>query len=125
MPIDTGLVGTATLDISDLDTAEHLHCGDVPTLATPRLIELCEQATINAVASVVSGGKCCVALSVQLDHLRPSAVGGRVTAEAVLERVDGKRLIFTVTAKDDRGLVAAGKMTRALVDFGRFMERAS
>ena len=43
---------------------------------------------------------------------RPTAVGELVTAEATLERVEGRRLIFTVSVTDHRGLVAAGKVTR-------------
>ena len=31
--------------------------------------------------------------------------------------------IFTVNAKDDRGLVAAGKVTRVIVQVERFMEK--
>jgi predicted thioesterase len=46
-----------------------------------------------------------------------------VTAEATLEKVEGRRLTFTVTVDDDRGLVAAGKVTRVIVDRGKFLEK--
>ena len=54
-------------------------------------------------------------MRVQLDHLQPTAVGSTVMAEAVLEKVEGRRLIFTVTVSDACGLVAAGKVTRVVV----------
>jgi predicted thioesterase len=57
---------------------------------------------------------------VQIDHLQPTAVGAAVTAEATLEKIDGRRLTFTVSASDTRGLVAAGKVTRVLVEVDRF-----
>ena len=41
--------------------------------------------------------------------------------EAVLERIDGRRLKFTVSARDSGGIVAAGKITRVVVDRDRFM----
>jgi predicted thioesterase len=62
--------------------------------------------------------------AVQLDHVAPTRVGGRVRAEATLQKVAGRRLTFTVTVTDNRGLVAAGRITRVIVDTDRFMERA-
>jgi fluoroacetyl-CoA thioesterase len=99
--------------------------GDVPVLATPRLIALCEEATLRAVAPVVPEGHTTVGMRVQLDHLVPSAVGSSVTAEATLEKIEGRRLTFTVSASDDRGLVAAGMVTRVVVDVERFLEKCS
>ena len=43
---------------------------------------------------------------------RPVPVGVKVRAEATLERVEGRRLSFTVSVNNERGLVAAGKLTR-------------
>jgi len=55
-------------------------------------------------------------MRVQLDHLQPTAVGSTVAAEAVLEKVEGRKLMFTVSVRDHRGLVACGKVTRVVVD---------
>ena len=65
-----------------------------------------------------------VRMRVQLEHISPTAVGGRITAEATLEKVEGRRLVFHVSAKDERGLVAAGKVTRVVVDVERFLDKA-
>ena len=62
-------------------------------------------------------------MRVQLDHLAPTAVGCTVTAEATLEKVEGRRLTFTVSASDERGLVAAGKVTRVVVDVEQFLDK--
>jgi predicted thioesterase len=53
----------------------------------------------------------------------PTAVGHKVRAEATLERVEGRRLTFSVSVRDERGLVAVGKVTRVLVDVERFLEK--
>jgi predicted thioesterase len=68
-------------------------------------------------------GSTTVGMRVQLDHLQPTAVGSRVTAEAVLEKIEGRRLTFTVSASDTKGLVAAGKVTRVMVEVDRFMDK--
>ena len=59
----------------------------------------------------------------RVDHLQPSAIGSEVVAEAVLVKVDGRRLTFTVSASDERGLVGVGKVVRVIVDVERFMRR--
>ena len=61
----------------------------------------------------------------QLDHLAPTAVGGKVHAEATLEKIEGRRLTFRVSVNDGHGLVAAGRITRVIVERGRFLEKAA
>ncbi len=124
MPLSPGLAGTAELKVSDGDTALALRSGDVPVLGTPRVVALAEEATLAALDGALAKGETTVGMRIQLDHLSPCIVGSRVTADATLERVDGRRLVFSVAVKDERGLVAAGKITRVIVDLERFLEKA-
>lgn len=121
--VESGLDGTAELVVEPHDTAVALGSGDVEVLGTPRLVALCEAATLDAVRGRVEDGSTTVGLSVQIDHVRPTPVGERVVADAHLDRVEGRRLIFSVSAKDERGLVAAGKVTRVVIEVERFMEK--
>ena len=111
--------------VGDGDTARALRSGTVDVLATPRLIALFEEATCRAIAPALSEGSTTVGMKVRVDHLQPSAVGDRVVAEATLSRVEGRRLTFTVSASDGRGLVAVGKVLRIIVDLERFMSKCS
>lgn len=124
MTIPTGLRASATLTVTEADTAEVLLCGDVPVLATPRLVRLCEEATLAAIEGQLPEGSTTVCMRVQVDHLAPTMVGAPVTAEATLEKTSGRRLIFTVSASDPRGLIAAGRVTRVVVDIERFLDKA-
>jgi fluoroacetyl-CoA thioesterase len=110
--------------VGEGDTASALGSGDVPVLATPRILTWCEMAAIEAVRPLVPPGHTTVGMRVRLDHLQPTAVGVEVVIEAVLEKVEGRRLTFHVAVNDRRGLVAAGRVTRVLVDTDRFMEKA-
>jgi fluoroacetyl-CoA thioesterase len=110
--------------VGDQDTAVALGSGEVAVLATPRLISLCEEATVHAVAGVLGEGRTSVGVRVQFDHLAPVRVGSEVTAEAVLEKVEGRRLVFTVTATDASGLVGAGRVTRVVVEIEGFLAGA-
>jgi fluoroacetyl-CoA thioesterase len=111
------------LVVTDADTAIALRSGDVAVLATPRVVALCEEASVAAVAGRLPVGQTTVGMRVQLDHLQPTPVGGSVTAEATLEKIEGRRLTFTVAVNDAKGLVAAGKVTRVVVDLDRFLEK--
>ena len=125
MPVEPGLAASVELTVADDDTAEAMSTGDVPVIATPRIVALAEEATVRAVNGHLADGSTSVGMRIQLDHLAPTAVGGRVVAEAKLDKVEGRRLCFSVSINDERGLVAAGKVTRMVVERDRFLERSS
>jgi predicted thioesterase len=87
-------------------------------------VALCEEATCKAIEVDLEPGQTTVGTEVQLKHVAAVAVGTEVRAEATLERVDGRRLLFTVSVSDNSGLVAAGKITRVIVDEATFLAKA-
>lgn len=123
VPLQPGLAASVSHAVEAADTAVALHSGDVEVLSTPRLIALCEQAAVEAVNGHVAEGHTTVGMRVQLDHLAPTAVGQEVTAEARLDKIEGRRLVFAVSASDARGLIAAGKVTRVVVDVDKFLDK--
>jgi fluoroacetyl-CoA thioesterase len=122
--LPSGLTASITLKVEEGDTALAIGSGDVPVLATPRLVTLLEQASVQALGDRLGPEKTSVGYEVQLAHLSPTPVGTEVTAEATLESVEGRRLTFRVSVTDARGLVAAGRITRVVVVRDRFIERA-
>jgi fluoroacetyl-CoA thioesterase len=124
VPVEPGLAARIDLVVTERDTALAARTGDVPVLATPRVIALVEEASVAAVEGELAPGETTVSMRVQLDHLVPAAVGDTVTAGSKLEKVEGRRLIFSVSVIDSRGLVAAGKVTRVVVNRERFLERS-
>ena len=122
--MQTGLTAKVELVVTDDDTAPAHRSGSVPVLATPRLVALCEEAAVAAIDGHVEAGSTSVGMRIQLDHLAPTMAGAPVTAEATLEKVSGRRLVFTVSVSDPRGLIAAGKVTRVIVDIERFLDKA-
>ena len=119
---DSGYVAVGCLDDNESKHGVRIH--DVPVLGTPRLVALCEQAACSAVEGRMAPGTTTVGMRVQFDHMAPTAVGDVVSAEATLERVEGRRLTFTVSASDNGGLVGAGKMTRVVVELERFLKKS-
>jgi predicted thioesterase len=124
VPVEPGLSAQVDLTVGEGDTAVALRSGDVHVLATPRVVCLCEEASVLALRGQLPAGQTSVGHTVQLDHVAPSKVGAKVTAEATLQKVNGRRLTFTVSVADANGLVAAGIVTRVVVDVDRFLETA-
>ena len=124
MPLDPGLAATFTFSVTAADTALALGSGDVPVLATPRVLALAERATCAAVAGHIPDDMTTVGTRVELDHLVPTPVGATVTVDAVLEGIDGRRLTFGVRVRDDERAVATGTVQRTLVTRERFLRTA-
>jgi len=123
-----GLTAQLELTVGPGDTADSFRSGDVPVLATPRLVALCEEASCRATDGHLTDAQSSVATRVQFDHLAPVGVGSVVLAEATLVKVEGRRLTFTVSAArlegDGGGLVGAGVLTRVVVDRSVFLAKA-
>ena len=112
--------------VEESDTATALGSGDVPVLATPRLLAWLEAATIGALEGSLPDGATSVGTRVDLEHVAPSQVGVTVTVRADVVAVDGRLVQFDVVALHPDGkLVAHGRITRVNVDRARFMARSS
>jgi len=124
MTLEPGLRAAFPYTVAEADTAVALGSGEVPVLGTPRVVGLAEGATVAAVAGVLAAGATTVGARVELDHLAPSLVGAELEVEAVLERVDGRRLGFAVQVREGDRVVARGRVTRVLVDAEGFLRQA-
>jgi fluoroacetyl-CoA thioesterase len=113
--LEPGRSATATLTVSEADTAIALRSGDVPVLGSPRVVALAEEAAVAAVAGSLPADKTSVGVSVELEHNAPSRIGATVTAEATLEVVDGRKLQFTISVRNDSGVEVANLRHRRVV----------
>lgn len=114
-------------EVTDADSAVALGSGDVPVLATPRLIAWMEAQTVQEAQPLLSAGQTTVGIAIRVQHLRATPVGGvvEVTATPPIE-AESRRLTFTVLAVDGSGrIVAQGEIERAVVERDRFLAGAS
>lgn len=114
-------------EVIDTDTAAALGSGDVPVLATPRLIAWMEAATLRSATTFLGTGQTTVGTAIRIEHRRATPVGGSIEITATPPRdVAGSRLTFRVQAVDGSGeVVAAGEIDRAIVDRQRFLASVS
>jgi fluoroacetyl-CoA thioesterase len=94
-----------------------------PVLATPLMILFMENAALNAVREYLAPGESALGTVVNIRHLAATPAGHRVTAEAVVTGVEGRRITFAVTARDETEEIGSGIHERALVDLRRLEER--
>ncbi|MFP5345808.1 MAG: thioesterase family protein [Actinomycetes bacterium] len=113
-------------EVTDDDTAAALGSGDVPVLATPRLVAWMEAATVLAAADLLGTGQTTVGTALRVEHRRPTPVGEHVEVTATLASQSGRRLTFGVSAVDSGGqVVGTGEIDRVTVEREAFLEAAS
>jgi len=122
-----GLRATVRATVTAADTAIAAGSGDVPVLATPRLLALAEAASVAAVAPQLEPGQTSVGTAARLEHRRASPVGAELEVEAELTEIDGPRLVFMFIARPASGadeVIGAGTIERVVVERDRFLHRA-
>ena len=118
-----GLTGTASVIVTADRTAAALGSGNVDVYSTPSLIALLEAAAINAFAGHLPDGQTSVGTALNIKHLAATPVGMTVNATATLTTIDGRRLVFDVSASDEVELISEGTHERFIVNQERFEER--
>lgn len=94
MGLAVGLRATVRHVVTEADTAIRAGSGDVPVLATPRLLALAEAACVAALESHLDAGMTSVGTGVALEHRRASPVGTEIEVEAELTELAGRSLVF-------------------------------
>jgi predicted thioesterase len=123
MTLKPGLIGEITHVVTEADTAATYASGLVPTLSTPHLVALMENAARAAVHDQLSEGQSTVGTRVEMQHLAPTPVGMEVRVRAELLEVDRRRLRFRVEAWDAAEKIGECDHERFVIDWARFMGR--
>lgn len=121
--LQAGLIGTATTVVTDNNTAIAMGSGALPVFATPSMCALMEEAACNAVNSCLEDGMGSVGISLNILHSAPSALGAQITATAQLTSVEGRKLVFSIQAKDEHGMIGKGTHERFIIDNEKFMNK--
>lgn len=119
--MEKGLTYTSTVAVTQANTALALGSGDMAVFATPALVALMENAAMKAVQAQLPEGSTTVGAFIETTHVKPSALGEEVSATAVLEKEEGRKLTFRITASDTKGIVGEATHIRYIVDHERFM----
>lgn len=121
----TGIKGCAEDTVSEKNVASRIGSGVVDVYATPCLIGLMEEAAQTSVAPFLDEGMTTVGTKLNVSHDAATPIGMKVRAESELTEIDGRRLVFSVKAYDDCGLVGQGEHERFIIKLDRFTEKVN
>ncbi|MCM0647678.1 thioesterase family protein [Clostridium swellfunianum] len=118
-----GLSYSKEIAVDKNQTASFYGSGCLEVYATPALVALMENAAMNCVQDELPEGFTTVGIEINVKHIKATPVNMKVRAEAVLEKIDRKRLFFKVEAYDEKGKVGEGTHVRYIVNSEEFLSR--
>ena len=123
-PIPIGATGIFTLRVMPNHLANQFKDAILPQVfATPMMVTIMENAALNAIRDYLEPGESAVGTIVNVRHLAATPVGHQVTATATVTKVDGRRIEFDVSARDEIEEIGVGTHERMLVDMARLSKR--
>lgn len=121
--LKTGIKNTGEMTVSEAVTADAWGSGGLPVYATPAMIALMEHTAWESVEPCMEEGMSTVGTKLDVSHTSASPVGAHITCESELVEVDGRRLVFRVSASDDAGPIGEGMHERFIIKTDKFMAR--
>lgn len=97
--------------------------GNVDVLATPVLVGFCEECARSIIDPLLPAGQRSVGTAISLTHLAATPPGLMVTVRAEITSINGRRISFSIEARDPLEVVARGTHDRFVIDLARFDRR--
>jgi len=94
-----------------------------PVLATPVMIMVMENAALNAIKPYLDAGESALGTHVDVRHLVATPVGQRITGEAIVTRLDKRRIEFSIRATDGNEEIGVGTHQRVVIELSKLAER--
>lgn len=123
--IKPGIEGYMEIVVAEEHLATAFGSGTLGVFSTPSMIGLMEQTAMESVASLLPETDSTVGTEVNVRHLKATLMGKKVKCTSKLISVEGKKLVFEVSASDEGGLVGKGTHTRYIIDKQSFINNIS
>ncbi len=123
--MNPGIKGIGEVVVTEELTAMRIGSGLLPVYATPMMIALMENTAANSVQPYLEEGQGTVGTRVDVSHLAATPLGMTVRVETELTEIDRRRLVFSVHAFYDAGLIGEGTHERFIVNNEKFMLKAN
>jgi len=118
-----GMLGEARAKVTDNNTAISYGSGTINVFATPAMVGLMENASINSVDSCLPEGYATVGTKVEIRHIAATPIGMEVIARSELLEIDGAKLKFKIEAYDEKEKIGDGTHTRYIIKLEEFLKR--
>jgi fluoroacetyl-CoA thioesterase len=94
-----------------------------PVFATASMIAFVEWTCVAALMPYLGPHQRTVGTRVEMTHTAATPIGMKVTAEIELVEIDGRRLRFKASCRDEVEPIGEGFHERMVIDHARFMQR--
>jgi fluoroacetyl-CoA thioesterase len=122
--IPVGATGSFTLVVVPEHLASRFKDATLPpVLATPVMIMIMENAALNAIKPYLGAGESALGTRVDVRHLAATPAGRRITGEATVTHVDGRRIEFSIRAADGTEEIGVGTHERMVIQLARLSEK--
>lgn len=91
--------------------------------ATPSLVRDIEHTCRDLLLAHSDKGEDSVGMDVSVRHIAPTLSGMGVDITATIAAVDGRKVTFDISARDDLESIGEGRHTRFVVDVAKTLER--
>ncbi|MCC8028999.1 MAG: thioesterase family protein [Lachnospiraceae bacterium] len=122
--LEKGIRGEQKVEVVYENTATAVGSGVLKVFATPCMLALMEKTACDSVLPYLDAGSGTVGTQVDIRHLAATPIGMTVRCESELLEADGRRLVFSVKAYDDTGLIGEGTHERFIVNNEKFQSKA-
>lgn len=123
--LEVGIKGRQTVMADEMNSAKTMGSGTLSVFATPAMIALMEKTAWTSVAPYLEEGQGTVGIKLDVTHDAPTPLGMTVSCDSELVEVDGRRLVFEVTASDEKGIIGKGRHERFIVSEEKFQKKAN
>lgn len=123
--VDVGQELVIQRKITEADTSLNYGSGKIENLfATPRLVAMMIEASSMLVDEKLPEGFVSVGKHVEVDHFKPTMLGGTVSVTVSVLESDQSKVVLKMEAYDEIGKIGEGKHVRYIVNYGKLQEKA-
>lgn len=123
--LTVGIKGREETIVSETNSAKTMGSGTLDVFATPAMTALMEKTAWKSVAPHLDEGCGTVGTVLNITHDAPTPFGMKVWCESELTEIDGRRLVFHVTAYDEKGKIGEGRHERFIIQNEKFQSKAN
>ncbi len=123
MSLELGIKGSTSCTVTQDLTARALRSGGLDVLSTPIMIALMEEAALTSVREYLEDGEDTVGTNINVSHLSATPVGMKVRSESEIIELDRRRILFSVRAYDEAGLIGEGTHERFVISTDKFIAK--
>ena len=117
-----GLTGSRRVTVDAARTIDFM--GDEARVyATPALVGDIEHTCRDLIVAHLPAGQDSVGTIIDIAHLAPTPLGMEVTVTVSVAEIDGRRVVFDVSASDPLDTICKGRHERFVVDTERTVAR--